>query len=288
MKVTWIGMAVNLGLVGIKISVGMAARSQALLADGIHSLSDLFSDAVVLLGLKWGRQQEDESHPYGHGRIETIASMMVGAILIAVGAGLAWDAVNSIRGEHAMTSPGLGAIAAAAVSIIVKEIMYWYTIRIGHRLHSLVLIANAWHHRSDALSSVAVLLGVLAAYVNPDWHVADAYAALVVTFFVAKVGTGFVWSGVKELVDTAPNQEELEQLKRIAEAEPGVDDVHDIRARYSGAQIFVEIHIVVNPEITVREGHDIAHRVRVRLLEEVTDVARVIVHVDPESDPGAE
>jgi cation diffusion facilitator family transporter len=288
MKVTWVGMIANLVLVGVKISVGMAARSQSLVADGIHSLSDLFSDVIVLFGLKLGRAKPDDDHQFGHGRIETIASMMVGAILIVVGTGLAWDAVTSITGGQPATSPGAWAIVVAAASIILKEALYWYTIKIGRRLRSLVLIANAWHHRSDAFSSVAVLIGVVAAYVNPAWHIADACAALVVTFFVAKVGTRFLWNGVKELIDTAPNTKELNQLRSIAETEPGVDDVHDIRARYSGAQIFVEIHIVVDPEITVRSGHDIAERVRVRLLAEVTDVARVIVHVDPESDPGAE
>jgi len=286
MKVTWAGMAVNLFLVGLKVYIGLSARSQALLADGIHSLSDLFSDVVVLLGLKWGRQQEDEDHPYGHARIETISGMLVGLILIGVGVGLAWDAVTSItRGVEAPV-PGAAAIAAAAISIVLKEIMYWFTINLGHRLKSLVLIANAWHHRTDALSSIAVLIGVVAAYVNPEWRVADAIAALVVTFFVARVGTSLLWNGVRELIDTAPDKSELEQLIRTAREIEGVEDVHDVRARYSGAQIFVEIHIVVDPDLTVRVGHDIAERVRDRLLAEIADVTRAIVHVDPEPDPG--
>jgi cation diffusion facilitator family transporter len=281
LRVTWVGAGANVALMIFKIWVGILANSQALIADGIHSLTDLFSDFVVILGLKWGRQAEDADHPFGHARIETISSMIIGILLIAVGIGVTYNAILTIY-HHEPTKVGVLAIWAAALSIVVKEVLFWYTIRIGRRLRSLALIGNAWHHRSDALSSVAVLIGVGVAYVKPEWHLADAFAALVVTFFVVKVGGKLTWSAFKELADTAPDREVLDQLKQHASAVDGVQQVHDLRARYSGSQIFVEIHIVVDGALTVRAGHEIAAAVKYRLLEEFTDVTRVITHVDPE------
>jgi cation diffusion facilitator family transporter len=280
LTVTWVGAAVNVFLVIIKTWVGLAVKSQALVADGVHSLSDLFSDAVVILGLKWGRKEEDENHPFGHARIETISSMIVGAILIVVGAGIAYGALTTIH-EHRASSPGVLAVVVAGGSVILKEAMYWYTLAVGRRIKSLALIGNAWHHRSDALSSVAVLIGVTAAYVNPAWHLADAYATLVVTFFIFKVGGNLTWGALKQVVDTAPDSKILDQLVKTASAVDGVRQIHDVRARYSGSQIFVEMHIVVDPDLTVREGHHIADVVRFRLVDKVSDVSRVIIHVDP-------
>ncbi|HUV31248.1 MAG TPA: cation diffusion facilitator family transporter [Acidobacteriota bacterium] len=285
LRVTWVGMAVNVALVVFKLWVGFVSRSQALIADGMHSLSDLFSDFVVIFGLKWGRKQEDEDHPYGHARIETISSMVVGLLLILVGLGIAYRAIQSIY-THQASIPSLFAIYAAATSIALKEGLFWYTYIVGKRLRSLVLIGNAWHHRSDALSSVAVLIGVGAVYVNPNWHLADSYAALVVTFFVVKIGINLVWGAFRELSDTAPGQEVLAQLAEKARQMEGVRQVHDMRARHSGAQIFVELHIVVDPGLTVREGHQIAKSVKRRLIVEFPDVTRVIIHVDPEPKRG--
>ena len=279
--VTWVGCGVNIALVIIKIAAGLAVRSQALVADGVHSLSDLFSDFVVILGLKLGRKEEDENHPFGHARIETISGMLVGAILLVVGAGIAYNALVSIY-EHRVSSPGAFAIVVAAASIVLKEALYWYTMKVGRRIRSMALIGNAWHHRTDALSSVAVLIGVTAAYVNPDWHLADAYAALVVTVFIFRVGGHLTWGALKQVVDTAPDRETLDQLVETALKVKGVEQVHDVRARYSGQQIFVEMHIVVDPDLTVRQGHYIADEVRFHLVNEISDVTRVIIHVDPE------
>jgi cation diffusion facilitator family transporter len=281
LRVTIIGSAVSVILVIFKLWAGIASGSQALIADAIHSLSDLFSDFVVILGLKWGRKLEDEDHPYGHARIETISGMIVGLLLVLVGLGIAYTALSSIY-QHRISRPGLFAIYAAAVSIVLKEGLYWYTIFIGRRLRSLAVMANAWHHRSDAFSSVAVLIGVGATYVNPAWHLADSYAALVVTFFVIKIGLRLVRSAFRELSDTAPQKEVVSRLTGTATQVLGVRQVHDLRARYSGPQIFVELHIVVDPSITVRQGHAIAREVRQRLLNGFADVTRVIVHVDPE------
>jgi cation diffusion facilitator family transporter len=284
-RATWIGSVVNLFLAVFKTWVGLLSRSQALVADGVHSLSDLFSDVIVILGLRWGRKSEDQDHPFGHARIETISSMVVGVVLIIVGLGLAQTAVAALgRGERPV--PSLLAIWAAAASIVLKEGMYRYTVVVGRRLRSPALIGNAWHHRSDALSSVAVLAGVGASYVHPAWSRADAYAALLVTFFVLRVGVNLTWSAFKELSDTAPAPAEVEAIAEKAREVEGVRQVHDIRARYSGPQIFVEVHIVVDPNLSVRQGHEIAREVKWRLLGDLHDVTRVIVHVDPDTKPG--
>jgi cation diffusion facilitator family transporter len=284
-RATWIGSVVNLFLAVFKTWVGLLSRSQALVADGVHSLSDLFSDVIVILGLRWGRKSEDQDHPFGHARIETISSMVVGVVLIIVGLGLAQTAVAALgRGERPV--PSLLAIWAAAASIVLKEGMYRYTVVVGRRLRSPALIGNAWHHRSDALSSVAVLAGVGASYVHPAWSRADAYAALLVTFFVLRVGVNLTWSAFKELSDTAPAPAEVEAIAGKAREVEGVRQVHDIRARYSGPQIFVEVHIVVDPDLSVRQGHEIAREVKWRLLGDLHDVTRVIVHVDPDTKPG--
>ena len=280
-RVTLVGTAVNIFLVILKLWGGFVSGSQALIADGIDSISDLFSNFVVILGLKWGQKQEDENHPYGHARIETISGMVVGIVLLLVGLGIAANAISSIY-HHRVSRPGILAIWAAAISIILKEGLYWYTIVIGRRLKSLALIAMALNYRTDAFSTVAVLIGVGATYLKPAWHLADSYAALVVTFFVIRVSLRLVHSALRELSDTAPKKEVVIQLTNEAIQILGVRQVHDLRARYSGPQIFVELHIVVDPSITVRQGHAIAREVRHRLLNEFTDVTRVIVHVDPE------
>jgi len=281
LRVTWIGSIVNLMLVGFKLWAGFVAGSQALIADGIHSLSDLFSDFVVILGLRWGRKHEDKDHPYGHGRIETISSMIVGMLLALVGVWIAYNAISAIY-RHEASQPSLLAIWAATISIVTKEVMFWWTIAIGRRINSMALIGNAWHHRTDALSSVAVLIGVGATYLNPNWHLADSIAALLVVFFVVKVGFSLTWQAFKELSDTAPDREVLIEIARRAEKIDGVIQVHDLRARHSGSQIFVEMHIVVDPSISVREGHRIAASVKHYTLQDFSDVTRCIIHVDPE------
>lgn len=287
LRVTWIGSVVNLLLMIFKLWAGFISGSQALIADGIHSLSDLFSDFVVILGLRWGRKHEDVDHPYGHGRIETISSMVVGMLLLAVGLWIVYNAIVSIY-SHNVSRPGVFAIWAAAISIVLKEGMFWWTLVIGRRVKSMALIGNAWHHRTDALSSVAVLIGVVATYINPDWHLADALAALFVTFFVMKVGISLTWQAFRELSDTAPNREVLIDIARRAAEISGVLQVHDLRARHSGSQIFVEMHIVVDPNISVRDGHAIAASVKHFVLKDFSDVTRCIIHVDPEAkdDPG--
>jgi cation diffusion facilitator family transporter len=282
LTVTRVGVLSNILLVILKLMVGYMGRSQALIADGVHSFSDLFSDAVVYFGLKWGRKEADESHPYGHGRIETLSGLIVGLILFLVGVGIAYNSLEAIHG-HAVSIPSALAIYVAGFSVVLKEALYWYTIAVGRRINSPVVIANAWHHRTDAMSSVAVLIGVTAAYFNPEWYLADSIAALVVSFFIFRVALALMSTAVKELVDTTPGPEVMSEMRSRASAIDGVHQIHDLTARRSGPHILVELHIVVDKHITVLEGHNIAERVEKVLIAEVSGVARVTTHIDPDT-----
>ncbi|KAA3633545.1 MAG: cation transporter [Calditrichaeota bacterium] len=280
MKVTIVGAIVNIFLVIIKLYFGFIGRSQALVADGIHSLSDLFSDAVVLLGLNWGAKDADDNHPFGHGRIETVSALVIGLLLIAVAVGIVYKSVQTLY-HHEPVQPTIWTILAAFVSIVLKEILYHYTVYIGKKHKSLVIVANAWHHRTDAFSSIAVLIGITGAYLNPNWVYADALASLFVTYFIVKVGWELIWQALKEVVDTAPDEEVLQLIRAISERIDGVLNAHDIKARYSGGRIITEVHIVVDKNLSVFEGHTIAKNVEYTLIDEIDELVKVIVHVDP-------
>ena len=280
LTVTWVGIGANIVLVIIKIYAGLLGRSQALVADGIHSLSDLFSDFVVLFGLKMGSKDADENHPFGHGRIETISAMIVGMLLILAGIGMVFKAISSLDEQNEI-EPTIFTLTVAFLSILIKEAMYWYTLIIGKKLKSMVLIGNAWHHRTDALSSIAVLFGIGCVYLNPNWYLADTLASIIVIFFIIRLGAKMIWDALKEVVDTAPDREILTQMNEIASSVDGVLNTHDIRARFSSGQIISEVHIVVNPNLTVKQGHAIAKEVEHTLIDQVEDLIKVIIHVDP-------
>jgi cation diffusion facilitator family transporter len=280
-RVTLVGVFVNAFLIVFKFSAGVLGHSQALIADGVHSISDLFTDMVVLLGLKMGRKAADEKHQFGHGRMETLASAVVGVALIATALYLGIEACWNIY-RHTEHHPTRLALFAAAASIILKEVLYGYTVRVGRRIKSPAIIANAWHHRSDALSSVAVLLGVAGALIRPSWHILDSYAALVVSFLIIKVGLETIVKSLREFIDTAPPPEILERITQCARSVNGVIDIHDLRARTTGGVYQMEAHVVVDGHLTVFDGHRIAKKVESCLMEEIESLSRVIVHVDPE------
>lgn len=281
LRATWLSILGNALLAVFKLWVGILTRSQALVADGVHSLSDLLSDGIVIIGLKWGRKGEDRDHHWGHARIESIAAMVIGLILMVLAAAIAYSAVLAIV-HHRTTNVTALTIGVALVSILVKEWLYRYTIAVGRQIGSRAMVGNAWHHRTDALSSVAVLIGCGAVYINPDWHIADALAAIVVAGFIGKVGVRLIWETFKEVVDTAPDPEVVRQVMEQASDVNGVRQVHDIRARCAGQQVFLEIHVVVDPNVTVRDGHAIAKQVEHRLIRAIPEVTRVITHVDPD------
>ena len=279
-KVTLIGAIANTLLIGCKFAAGIFGHSQALIADAVHSVSDLFTDIIVLLGLKIGKKAPDEEHHFGHARIETLASAVVGLSLIATAIYLGIEAGLNIY-RHTEYHPNKLALIGAGVSIAVKEALYHYTVRVGRRIKSQLIVSNAWHHRSDSLSSIAVFIGVTGALIKPSWHILDAFAALLVSFFIVKVGLEILGKSLREFTDTAPSPEIIDNISQCTKNVEGVLDTHDLKVRTSGGFYQMETHIVVDGQLTVTEGHRIAKAVENCLIEEVEGLDRVIVHVDP-------
>jgi cation diffusion facilitator family transporter len=278
--VTLVGALVNTILIILKFLTGVLGMSQALIVDAIHSVSDLFTDIVVLVGLRIGRKAPDEEHPFGHARIETLASAALGIALIATALYLGIESSLNIYLHTEYHPTGL-ALIGAGISIAFKEGLYHYTVHTGKRIKSQLLMANAWHHRSDALSSVAVLVGVTGTLINPSWHILDSFAALLVSFFIIKVGLDILRNCLREFTDTAPQPEVLERINSCVLSVEGVLDVHDLRVRTSGGLYQMETHIIVDGQLTVDEGHRITKEVEDCLAEELEDLDRVIIHVEP-------
>lgn len=279
-RVTWVGVIANTFLIVLKLLAGIFGHSQALIADAFHSVSDFFTDFVVLIGLKMGRKAPDADHHFGHARIETTASGLVGFSLLAVAVFIGYSASRDIY-LHTESHPTWFAIAGAGLSILVKELLYRYTVLVGRRIKSTAVVANAWHHRSDALSSVAVLIGVTAAQIRPDWHILDAYAALLVSFFIIKVALEILRDALREITDTAPNPEVINRIMGCISSVSNVIEVHDLRVRSIGGRYDLSVHVIVEPHLTVVEGHNTAREVEQCLVGEIGDIGEVTVHVDP-------
>ena len=279
-SVTLVGALANGLLILLKFTTGIFGQSQALIADAVHSISDLVTDVVVLIGIRMGRKAPDDKHHFGHARIETLSSAMIGLALIGTSLYLGLEASMNIY-HHTEYHPTRLALIGAGLSIVVKEALYHYTVRTGRKIKSQLLIANAWHHRSDAFSSVAVLLGVAGTLINPSWHILDAFAALLVSFFIVKIGFKIIAGCIGEFTDAAPKTEDLDKIKNCISSVEGVIEMHDLRVRTSGGRFQMETHIVVNGQLSVTQGHRIAKKVEHCLLEEIKNIDRVIVHVDP-------
>ncbi|MGB5715888.1 MAG: cation diffusion facilitator family transporter [Gammaproteobacteria bacterium] len=281
-KVTLVGAVVDLVLGVAKIVVGVVASSQALIADGIHSLSDLATDFLVLFAAKHAHRQADDEHPYGHGRIETVATVVLGVSLVAVAIGICYDAVRRLMAPELLLHPGWMALLVAVISVFSKELIYQYTARAARRLRSKMLHANAWHSRSDAISSIIVVIGVIATMLGyPSF---DALAAVAVALMVARIGWDLLWKSLQELIDTALDPERVEAIRETIMAVDGVRTCHMLRTRHSGSDALVDVHILVDPALSVSEGHQIGEAVRWRLIKTIDDVSDVTVHIDPEDD----
>jgi len=281
-RITWIGVAANALLIAVKFTAGVLGHSQALIADAVHSVSDFFTDAVVLLGLRYGRRPPDKDHHFGHARIETMASAVVGISLITVAVYLGYRSGMNIY-LRVVSHPTYLALFGAAVSIVIKEALYQYTVIVGKRIRSQAVIANAWHHRSDALSSVAVFIGVGGALIKPGWHILDACAALVVSFFIARVGLDVLWSALREMTDTAPRQEVLDKIGECVRDVSGILEMHDLKVRSIGGIYYIQVHIVVDKDMSVEQSHRILNEARGCLYQEIENIGEIIVHVDPSS-----
>ena len=281
-RVTYIAALVNLLLSAIKITVGILGQSTALIADGIHSLSDLVSDAFVIIAIKLGSREADHDHPYGHRRFETIATVLLGMGLIVIASGIAWDGSERILHPEFLLTPSRDALGIALLSILANEWLFQYTKRVAKKTRSKLLLANAWHHRSDAMSSVVVLIGVAA--VMFGYIYADAIAAVIVALMVAKMGISLVLESIKELVDTSLPDSEVDKIHSVIASTDGVLGIHLLRTRQMGEDAHIDAHIIVDPRISVSEGHMIGDIVRDNLKEQFDDIIDVLVHIDPEDD----
>ena len=283
-RVTFAGFAVNCLLAAGKLAAGLLGRSGAMVADAVHSFSDLATDVVVVAFARVSAKPKDEGHDYGHGKFETLAAILVGLALVAVGGGILAEGVQAIRrvvhgGE--LARPGGIALAAAAVSIVVKEWLYRYTVRAGRTLRSPSVVANAWHHRSDALSSLGTLAGIGCAYfLGPAWRIADPIAALLVAVFIFKIAFDQIRAGLDELLERSLPADMEQEILRIVTADPAVRQPHNLRTRRIGAAIAVEVHIRVDGEMSVRRAHaltvDIERRLRARFGAETM----IAIHVE--------
>ena len=281
-RVTLTGAAVNSGLAVTQLLSGWLLNSQALIADGVHTVSDLVTDAVVLVAAGQAAASPDQDHPYGHGRIETLATVVVGLFLALAGLAIAWGAGGRLLELDDATGPAPLAIAFAVVTLVAKEGLYQYTRRVARRLGSRMLEANAWHHRTDAISSVIVLLGVAGAVAGWPWL--DALAALLVALFILHIAGRLIRRSVAELIDTALEPEKVERIHRTILDVPGVKDAHMLRTRRSGDDAVADVHVQVAPMISVSEGHRIADAVHRAVTEDAGEVSDITVHVDPEND----
>ena len=281
-QVTLVGSVVDLLLGVAKIFIGFAAQSQALIADGVHSLSDLVTDVAVLYAAKHSHQEADADHPYGHGRIETVVTVGLGIVLIGVAIGIMIDATHRLFNPNTLLSPGMLALAIAIVSVIAKEVIYQYTMVVARRYRSNMLKANAWHSRSDAISSIIVVIGIIGSMAGLIYL--DAIAAIGVGIMIAKIGWDLAWHSLKELIDTGLETERVKEIEKGILGVDGVTTLHILRTRQIGADALVDVHIQVEPYISVSEAHYISETVRSKLINEIEEVIDVMVHIDPEDD----
>ena len=275
---TWVSVVVNLVLTSVQVVVGLWSGSQALIADGVHSLSDLASDFVVLLALRHSRKEADEDHPYGHQRYENAASLVLGALLLLVGVGMVWAAVGKLSDPKAIPPVSSIALWVALATLLAKEFLFRYMLAVAQRVHSSLLAANAWHARSDAASSLVVAVGIGGNLLG--FGLLDPIAATIVGFMVGKMGWGFVWAALHDLTDRAASEEETRAIRADLLQVPGLRGIHDLRTRKTGDLILVDVHLEVDGQLTVAQGHAIAEEARERILARHR-VLDVMTHVDP-------
>lgn len=275
-----VALVINVTLSSFKLMAGIWGHSRAVVADAIHSLSDMATDVAVLVGSRLWSQPRDGDHPYGHGRIEIVVTAVIGLVLAAVAVGIGYEAVASIHERHAQT-PGCIALIAAFVSIVVKEWLYRWTVGVGRRVRSSATVANAWHHRSDALSSIPAVLAVGVAMLLPAWQFIDHIGAVMVCLIILQAAYMIVRPALGQLIDTGLPAADRQAMLEAVLACPGVQVAHDLRTRDLGAGVAIDLHVEVEPALTVAEGHAIAEAVRRRLHEDFPDVVDVVVHVDP-------
>jgi cation diffusion facilitator family transporter len=279
-KITWIGVFANLFLAALKFIVGYLGSSQAVIADAVHSLSDLATDFAVIVGVKFWSAPPDQDHPYGHRRIEALVTVLIGIALALVALGLFYNSLSTLQVKHIQRTYWI-AIVGPAISIILKEELYRWTVNVGKQVKSSAVIANAWHHRSDALSSLPALIAVATAAVFPAWAFVDHIGALIISLFIIKVSWDIINPAFAELSDKGAVSKELQSIETIARGVAGVKDVHALRTRYIASGLHVDLEVLVEPQISVMEGHDIAEAVKKALINDGPEILDVVVHIEP-------
>ena len=284
-QVTWAGSFVNFLLVVFKFIAGILGHSAAMIADAVHLLSDFATDIVVLIFTRISNKPQDKSHDYGHGKYETLATAIIGIVLFAVGAGICWNglrAIQTVWQGGRLPAPGMLAFAGAIISIVSKELIYRYTIHVGRRINSSAVIANAWHHRSDAFSSIGTAIGIEGAILlGESWSVLDPMAAVVVSFFIMKVSVQLLKPCVDELTEKSLPDEIEKEICLITENTPGVSAIHNLRTRRIGNHYAIEMHVRMDGHLTLYEAHAKASVIENKLKEKYGNETHVGIHVEP-------
>ncbi len=277
-SITFWGVAVNVFLIIIKLISGILIKSSALIADGVHSISDLTTDFVVLIGTRLSHRPPDATHPYGHKKFETIASQFIASILIVVSFGLLWSAGASIY-YYRQYFPGYMMLVIAALSVVAKEALFYATRKISKFTGSAALYANAWHHRSDSLSSMAVLIGGVAGLVG--WGYADQAATVVVALMIMGVAGKIFLEGVVELSEHAADRESILKMEKLLKEEEEISGWHALRTRKLGGELFADVHILLDPQISVLKGHEISNKIEEKIRKALSKPVNVLIHIEP-------
>jgi len=278
-SITLWGALLNVFLMLLKLISGVLIKSSALIADGVHSLSDLITDFIVLIGTRLSSKPADKTHPYGHGKLETISSQLIALVLLVISFGLIWSAGVSIyRREH--NYPGYLVLVVAAVSVITKEIIFFMTRKIARITHSTVLYANAWHHRSDSLSSVAVLIGGIISLLG--WGHADQLATIMVGFMIMGIACKILFEGVMELAEHSADKESIQKIEKVLTEEKGISSWHALRTRKLGGELCIDVHVLVDSTLSVLEGHDISVELEKKIKSVLSNPLNILVHIEPD------
>lgn len=281
-RATWVSVGVNLVLTIAQIVIGWLAHSQSLIAHGLHSFSDLLSDFLVIYASRQSAHPADAAHPYGHARVETAATLILGSSLALIGGGIIWDSGLRLQQGAVSTHIAWSAFWAAVATVLAKEGLYRYLIAVAERLRSQLLTANALHTRADAASALLVVVGIGGAMLG--WTFLDLVAAALMGFMILRMGVELAWGALKELIDTGLDEAQVASIRATLAATPGVRGVHGLRTRRMAHQVLVDVHVLVDARISVSEGHCIAENARARVLREHAEVLDVLVHIDPEDD----
>ncbi|NLB63420.1 MAG: cation transporter [Fibrobacter sp.] len=279
-QVTWVGLFLNFILALLKFILGWLGNSKALLADSVHSLTDLSTDLIVIIGSHFWLKPPDDDHHYGHGKIESLVTITIGISLGLVAILMSLNAINALH-KGQFIRPSWFVAVVALVSIVSKEILFRWTFKKSKILRSSALKANAWHHRSDAISSIPVLITILIAFIFPDWAFLDALGAIIVSLLIAKTSLEIIRPSFGEILDASAPPEVAEQIINIAENTRGVLNCHDLRTRYVAGCIQADLHIVLPSDMTIKEGHEISETVVKNILQHIPEISDILIHIDP-------